>query len=65
MRDRKEVGPEVSGSGEDLGGVKIGKSIIRIYCLRKQSIFNKRKNKLYKNKTSSTVSMVHKSLWTL
>jgi hypothetical protein len=32
------------GSGEELRGVEGGKTIIKIYYMRKKSIFNKRKN---------------------
>jgi len=42
MRDRKGVDPERRGGGEDLGGVKGGETVIRIYRMRKESIFNKR-----------------------
>lgn len=45
MRARKGVDPEGRGGGEELGGEEGGKTIIRIYCMRKDSIFNKRKKK--------------------
>lgn len=30
--------------GEELGGVVGGEAIIRAYCMRKESVFNKREN---------------------
>jgi len=35
MRNRKGLDPESRGGGEELGGVKGGETIIRIYCMRK------------------------------
>jgi len=32
---------------EDLGGVEGGETIIKIHCMRKQSIFNQRKNNFH------------------
>lgn len=32
------------GSGEEHGGVEVRKTAIMIYCMRKDSIINKRKN---------------------
>jgi hypothetical protein len=43
MRDRKGVDLEGRRGGEDLGRVEGEESIIRIYYMRKESIFNKRK----------------------
>jgi hypothetical protein len=52
MRGRKGV--DMKGRGgckgrwdgrEDLRGVEGGETIIRIYCVRKESIFSKRKKK--------------------
>lgn len=44
MRDRKGVDLDGKGCGEKLGEVEGGKKImIRIYYVRKTSIFNKRK----------------------
>jgi hypothetical protein len=40
MRDRKGVDPEGRGGGEELGGVEGGKTIIWIYCMRKNLFFN-------------------------
>jgi hypothetical protein len=37
MRDRKRSG---SGSGEELG-VEGGDAVFRLYCMRKESVFNK------------------------
>ena len=41
MRNRKGVNLE--GSGEKVGGVEGQETVLRIYCMRKESIFNKRK----------------------
>jgi hypothetical protein len=35
MRDRKGLGPDGKGGGEEMGGVKGGVMIIRIYNVRK------------------------------
>lgn len=43
MRDRKGVDSEGREGWEELGGVERGKTIIRIYYVIKESIFNKRK----------------------
>ena len=43
MRDRKGVDLDGRRGGEELGGVEGGETIIRIYYVRKKSIFNKRK----------------------
>ena len=43
MRDRKGVDLEGRRGGEDLGRVEGEETIIRIYYMRKESIFNKRK----------------------
>lgn len=48
MRRKKGSGSGWEGSGEKLGGVEGGETVIGIYCMRKESIFNKRKNKNYK-----------------
>jgi hypothetical protein len=37
MRNRKEVDPKGRGSREDLGG----ETVIRIYCMRKESVFKR------------------------
>lgn len=37
---------EKMGAGEKLGGVEGGETIIRIYCMRKESSFNKKEKKL-------------------
>ena len=44
MGDRKGVGLERRESREEVGGAEIWKTIIRIHCVRKESIFNKRKS---------------------
>ena len=44
MKDRKGVDLEERGGGEELGRVEERETIIRKYCLRKESIFNKSKN---------------------
>ena len=41
MIDRKGVDPEKRRGGEELGGVQGRESIIRVYCIKKDSIFNK------------------------
>jgi hypothetical protein len=38
MRDRKAMDLEGRGIGEELGGIEGRESIIRIYCVRKESI---------------------------
>lgn len=43
MRNRKWVHPDGKGSGDELGGVEWGETIIKIYYLRKRFISNKRK----------------------
>lgn len=40
MRDRQGVDLERRGSAEELGGLKGRKTITRISCIRKVSIFN-------------------------
>lgn len=42
MKDRKRVRTEGKEYGEELGRVEGRKIIIVIYCLRKESIFNKK-----------------------
>ena len=42
MRRKKGSGSGWEGSGEELGGVEGGETIIGIYCMKKESIFNKR-----------------------
>lgn len=42
-RDRKGVDSNGRGCGEELGGVKGGETVIRTYCMKKKSTFNKRK----------------------
>ena len=61
MRDRKGVDPDGKGDGEELGGVG-RETVIRLYCMRKESIFNKKgKNwKTYLVKLSTmTISSKH------
>jgi hypothetical protein len=48
MRDRKGMDPEGRGGREELGGVEGEVYIIRIDCMRKKSIFNKRNTNLKK-----------------
>ena len=43
MRDRKGVDLDGKGREEALGGVGGEETITRLYCMRKESIFNKRK----------------------
>jgi hypothetical protein len=42
MRERKGVEPKVKGGREQLGGLKRGKIVFRLYCMRKESMANKR-----------------------
>jgi hypothetical protein len=42
MRDREGVDPDGRGRGEEPRGVERGEIIIRIPCMRKESIFHKR-----------------------
>lgn len=44
MRGRRGVDLEGRGGGEGLEGAEGGKTIIGIYCIRRESKFNKRKN---------------------
>lgn len=41
-RDRKGVDVDRKGGGEELGGGERGESVFRLYCLRKESMFNRR-----------------------
>lgn len=43
MRERKGVDPEGRGGGEELRGGGGVETIIRVCCVRKEYIFNKRK----------------------
>jgi hypothetical protein len=43
MIERNRVDPERRGGGEEIEREEGGKTIIRIYCMRKISIFNKKK----------------------
>lgn len=46
MRDRKRIDPDGRGGGKELGEVEGGKTIIRVYFVRrKKSILNKREEK--------------------
>jgi hypothetical protein len=45
MRDRKQIDPDWKGIGKELGEVERGEIVIRIYYMRKRSIFNKRRTK--------------------
>ena len=42
MRDLKGADPGRRGTGEELGGVEGGKTVFRLYCMRKESMLNKR-----------------------
>lgn len=42
----RECGKEGSWGWRELGGMKEGKTVTRLYCMRKESIFNE-KNKRY------------------
>lgn len=44
-RGREGVDLEKMGGGKKLGGVEERETIIRIYCTRVESIFNKREEK--------------------
>lgn len=39
MEHVEEVDPGENAGGKGLGGVKRGEAVIRIYCMRKESIF--------------------------
>ena len=52
MKDRKKVDLEERGGGEKLG-VERGETIIRIYCLRKETMFDKQTNWCVKVKKKS------------
>lgn len=41
MKDRKGGDLEGKGGGEELGEVRRGETLIRIYCMGRESIFNK------------------------
>lgn len=41
---QKGSGSRKKKDGEELGGVDRGETVIRTYCMRKESCFNKRKN---------------------
>lgn len=43
MRDRKRFDPDGRGGGEEPGGLKEKKTIIRIYFVREKSVSNKMK----------------------
>lgn len=45
MTARKEVDPEERADGEELRGVEGGETIVKINCMRTESVFNKRKKK--------------------
>lgn len=45
MRDKKEVDPEGRGSGEDLGGIKVKGTLVRIHYVRKRLFLLKGKKK--------------------
>jgi len=51
---RKRVNNSVwEGKWGKLGGVECGKTVIRIYCMRKESIFNKNKQNTETNKQNT------------
>jgi hypothetical protein len=52
--ERKDLCVCVWGGG-DLGGLDGGKTIIRIYCMRKEIIFNKRKR--FKKQTTMHIGL--------
>jgi hypothetical protein len=43
MRDQIGVDLDARGDREELGGVGIGETVIRIYCMKKRYILSKRK----------------------
>lgn len=45
MRNKNGVDPEGKGDRKELGGAEGEKTIIRIDCMSKESLFNKRKGK--------------------
>lgn len=42
MRDRKGVDSDSRGGKEDLGAIEGGETVIKIYCMKKESISDKR-----------------------
>lgn len=42
MRDRKGMDLDRRGGRKDLGGAEGGETVFRVYCMRKESMFNKR-----------------------
>lgn len=59
-RDRKGVDVERRESGEGLGGVEVGEAVIKMYYVRKESIF-KRRRKKFKNQQFKTSVMESKN----
>ena len=55
MRDRKGVDMDRRGGCQELGGVEGKKTVTMIYCMRKDSIFNKAGRK-----TNVIISYLHK-----
>jgi len=42
MRDRKGEYPEGKGTEGELGRVEEGETIIKVHCMRKEFVFNKK-----------------------
>ena len=42
MRDRKGMDLDRRGGRKDLGGAEGGETVFRVYCMRRESMFNKR-----------------------
>ena len=57
MRDKKRVDPNVRGDGKELGGVKRGETLIRIYSVRKKIYFKRKTKKEEKMKTMTKKMM--------
>lgn len=58
-RDRKGVDVDRKGGGKELGGGEREESVFRLYCLRKDSTFNRRgKNIVLKNSERENASML-------
>lgn len=43
MRDRKRINPDGRGGGKELGGVEGGKTIIRVYFVRRKKFHSQQK----------------------
>lgn len=65
FNERQGVDLERSRGVEELGGLKGGKTITRIYCIRKKSIFNKNMHQMYLKEHITKFSIFSVRLTTL